>query len=284
MIDHDQLTARLHDLGQRAPLPAADPDLDLRRGRAARRRRLARRVAGTATAFVVVGVAATQLPVFEVSGEPGGSALAPASEPSATQRQTPTPAPMTCGDLAAMARQTPAQPTQTPAQKAALAAYRQAAAAILDPSGQHFDHAEIRQGNGIQSKTWCDPVTDEYRAMALGTKIGWREGGALGVVQIEVVSPQDEEGPQALFLHDGWTAYDGELPEGAARARVTSFSESGGGHAVVVDRIDGLVVAVEASGVFGNNAAPGAAAVTRLPAVERLLTLAASSRLTLPQG
>jgi len=168
-----------------------------------------------------------------------------------------------------------------PGTKAALRSYRQAAAAILDPAGRHIDPLDSERSDNIQLSTACDPRTGQHLT-ALGTKIGWTSGGALGVVELSVVSPDKDDPGRAYVNHTGWTDYPGRLPAGVVRARVTDYVEGGGGHAVVATRTDGLEVGVDAAGVWGNNVAPGSPVATSLPSVEDLLALAASPFLVLP--
>jgi hypothetical protein len=300
----DGLADRLHELGQRAPVPLVDPLLDIRRGRTALRRRHARNVAGIGTGLVAVSAVAAGIGGL---GSPGGSTetiLEPASSPSGSSSPTSTP---TAGPgeqcvvgvttdpsrLAGTKQGVFVSPSQfvdaerkltrTPEVTAALAAYHDAAAAILDPSGAHLDSAENERSGNVQSGGSCDPKTGAYHLTALGTKIGWTAGGALGVVQIEVDAPHQDQQPQVVLGHDGWRPYEGQLPAGVRQARVTDYSEDGGGHAVVVERTDGLTVAVDTSGVWGNNVPPGSSSATDLPTVDDLLALAASPQLTLPK-
>jgi hypothetical protein len=172
-------------------------------------------------------------------------------------------------------------PARTPEATAALTAYRDAAASILDPSNAHLDGKDNKRSDNVQAGFACDPKTGEYLT-SIGTSIGWTGGGALGVVQVEVVSPQHDQLPNVALDHDGWSPYKGQLPAGIISARIVDYGVDGGGHAVVVKRTDGLTVAVAASGRWGNNVAPGSPSATDLPAVDQLLTLAASPRLTLP--
>ena len=300
----DRLAGRLHELGQRAPVPVADPLSDIRRGRTALRRRNARYAAGTG----LVAVCAGAVGIGSI-GWPGGSTdaiLDPAGSPSAGGSPTSTPASTPAAGagqqcvvgvttdpsrLSTTRKGIVVSPStlidaqrqleRAPEVTAALGVYRNAASAILDPSGTHLDPADGERSDNIQSGFGCDPKTGEYLT-SLGTEIGWTSGGALGVVRIEVVSPHQDQQPQVVLEHDGWHRDTGHLPADVVTARIVSYSEDGGGHAVVVERADGLTVAVDASGVWGNNAPLGSPSATGLPAVADLLTLAASSQLTLP--
>lgn len=285
MNDVDVLADRLHQLGQRAPVPVADPLLDLRRGRTALRRRHVRSAAGVTSALVAVGAVAASVQALN----------GPAESPSGASSAVPTPTAEgtdECDGLLAStsvgaSRGAEVTPEGTgddsyapsPEIAAALADYRATAAEILDPAGEHLD-ADKRLDN-VQTGSYCDPETG-LRLTSLSTKIGWKAGPGLGVVQLEAVAPGNDGPPQIVIDHDGWVGYDGQLPEGVASARVTEYAEDGGGHAVVVERTDGLTVAVDAAGVWGNNAAPGSPSATDLPGIDELLTLAASPRLTVP--
>lgn len=302
MNELDVLSDRLHELGERAPVPVMDPLRDIHRGRTALRRRHARSAAGV-TALVTMGAAVASISSF---GWPGGSidtVLKPAR--SASGDSTPTSAPTSAardlcvitgtkgvgsvgispvGISPALSRLVHQQlsPGHAPRVAAALTAYRNAAAAILDPSGTHLDSADNKRSGGVQTSSYCDPKTGDHLG-SLGTSFGWTSGGGLGVVRTEVVSSRQDAKPQIVLDHSGWTAYGRRLPAGVVSARVTHYTEDGGGHAVVVKRADGLTVAVDVSGRWGNNAAPGSPAATDLPTVDELLTLAASARLTLPE-
>lgn len=292
MNDLDVLTDRLHELGQRAPVPTGDPLLDIRRGRAAlRRRRRARAAAGVGTTLVVVGAVAITTPAFRHS-DAGETSLGTAATATGTPSPTAQDRKESCrGDDAAVARR---GPTTTSGEKVetgpagrptlpgadavvgpALSSYRAAAAAILDPSGSHLDLG--REIDNVQSG--CDPSTG--RLTSLGTKLAWTSGDALGMVQLEVVSREHSEKPQIVISHDRWTISREQLPAGVTEARIADYQ---GGHAVVVEREDGLSVAVDAAEVWGNNAAPGSRPVKDLPGIGELLALAASPLLTLPEG
>jgi len=226
-------------------------------------------------AAVVVGVAAIQVPGL---GTPEGDlAIGAGSAGAPPPAPTPTAGPVwRCSDLEDLPDEL------TPPERTALSAYRRTAAAVLDPAGAHFDPAEIRTGNGYMRSSFCDPETDQLLVDRLGVKLGWTEGAALGVVQVEVTASDAYDEPQTLSSHQGWRVYDGPLPAGVTAARVTRYDESGGGKAVVAERADGLTVAVDVSGIFGNNAWPDAQAVVGLPNAKRLLKLAARPELELP--
>ena len=101
------------------------------------------------------------------------------------------------------------------------------------------------------------------------------------MVRVEVVSPDHDQPPQIVIGHQDreWNAIEEGLPAGVTQAQAVEYH---GGRAVSVRREDGLTVAIDADGVFGNNAAPGSPAVTDLPGLDKLLELAASESLTLP--
>lgn len=300
MNELDELTDRLHQLGNRAPVPAADPLLDIRRGRSALRRRHACSAAGVTTALVAAGAVATTLPGLHLPGGGGGTStvLAPAGSPSAPSPSSSSTAENPCtiealsatgttfgesvatsegGDLPELGSENNAQVA------AAIAAYQDAAAAILDPSGEHLDAADNQRSGGIQSGSYCDPKTGEHLT-SLGTTIGWTSDGALGMIRIEVVSPAHEGQPQILLAHATWEHWRSTepLPGGVINVRVSTYSEDGGGRAIVVERPDGLTVAIDAAGRWGNNAAPGSAPATDLPEIDKLVQLAASPALTIP--
>ena len=163
------------------------------------------------------------------------------------------------------------EPWEDPSVAPVLASYRQAAAALLDPAGRHLQDADT---SNVQYGCSSGRLTE------LGTKLGWRSGSALGLVQLAVVSPKHGDEPQVVLAHDRWTPYDGKVPAGITAARV---SDDDGDLAVVAEREDGLTVAVDTQGVWGNNMPPGSASATDLPGVGELLTLAASPQLTLPE-
>ena len=290
MNDLDELTDRLHELGQRAPVPAADPLLDIRRGRSALRRRHARSAAGVTTALVAVGVSATSLPALNWSGGSGDTVLEPAAGPSTVTAPTPNVTPTSAakdpctiteeadGELSGPAELLPS--FSDPEIIAAEHVYQQAAATILDPSGKHIDlsqkYNEVVGGGGSFS---CDPKTGP-RLTGAGTKIGWASGDALGLIGIDVALTEEAEKP--LVDEARWSAYNGELPDGVTKARVADHSTDGGGHSVVVERTDGLTVAITTSATWGNNMPPGSAPATDLPGIDKLLELAASPQLTFP--
>lgn len=285
MDDFDLLGNQLHELAQRAPVPVADPLLDIRRGRRAVRRRHVRDVAGVSAALVAVAAIATTFPSLQLFGGDGTiTASTPAystsstSSPPTSSRPSAATDPCTIngGTAVAEARQ------RAPEVAAAVAAYREAAAATLDPSGEHLDPADSKRPESVQSSSYCDPEVGEQLA-SLGAKIGWTEDGALGVIQLEVVSPGHDVEPQIVLNHSGWAAYGGRLPTGVSKARVTNYSKDGGGHAVIVERFDGLSVAIDAAATWGNNAAPGSPPTTDLPGVKKLVQLAADPALTLPK-
>jgi len=172
-------------------------------------------------------------------------------------------------------------PALEPAITAALTAYREAAGATLDPAGRQLDAPGSRRSDNVRTSIGCDPATGEHLT-ALGTSIGWTSGGALGVVKVDVAMSEHAEGMPVLTQGGRWDSYDGPLPAGVSRARVDDSRGDGSGRAVVVERADGLTVAVEAAAVWGNNSAPGAAPATDLPGVDDLLAFAASPLLTLP--
>jgi hypothetical protein len=299
MNELEVLTDRMHELGRRAPVPAGDPLLDVRRGRVALRRRHARSAAGITTALVAVGTVAANVGSLSWPGGPnatevpigspsGGNALASVSTGPATTTTNACSITVSEGASVGPTRSagTPAIDhdlalARTPEANAAMSAYRDAATAILDPSGNHLDSRSNRRSDDVQPGVSCDPRTGDYLT-SLGTSIGWTGGGALGVVKLEVASPQQDQKPEIVLDHDGWAKYTAQLPAGVVRARVTTFTEDGGGQAVVVTRTDGLTVAVATSGRWGNNVAPDSPSATDLPTVDRLLALAASPRLTMP--
>ncbi|GAB2458787.1 hypothetical protein GCM10027062_43320 [Nocardioides hungaricus] len=305
MNDLDVLTDRLHELGRRAPVPAADPLHDIRRGRAALRRRHARGAAGVTTALVAVGAVATNVPTLHWPGGGGDTAIAPAGSPSDVASSTPTaspspaekdpctieaPSPSATGGLtlnengegiASTEGEVPELPFENdPEIIAAQRAYQQAAATILDPTGEHIDLTskfnKILGGDG----SWtCDPATGP-RLTGTGTKIGWESGDALGLIDVEVALTDEEEKPTSA--EERWSAYEGRLPDGVTKARVAEHGSDGGGNTVVVERTDGLTIAVTTAGTWGNNMPPGSPPATDLPGVDELLTLAASPLLTFP--
>lgn len=309
MNDIDVLTDRLRELGQRAPVPVADPHLDIRRGRVALRRRHARSAVGVTTVFVAAGAVVTSFPIIGGSGGAGDTVLQPAGgpstmAPSTTASSTPTSAakdPCTIeapvptptdgisspdengAGIAITKGDAPLEPFENdPEVIAARHGYQQAAVTILDPSGAHIDldskFNQIHEGSGSWSWT-CDPTTGP-RLTGAGIKIGWASGKALGMVEIDVTVSDEAEKP---VLNEGrWSRYQGQLPDGVTKAQIAEYSYDGGGHAVVVKRTDGLTVAVLTAGVWGNNMPPGSPPATDLPGVDKLLTLAASPRLTLP--
>lgn len=328
MKDVDELTDRLHELGQRAPFPAADPSHDIHRGRTAlRRRRRTRGAVGVTAALVAVGLAATSLPALNWFGS-GDTVVVPAGGPSKTTVPSPTSsstkatksvsAPKATSKPSAHSKNlckidpskflppankdgsvvihgkkniarinylfNPISPAQAAADNATVTAYHEAAAKILDPSGKHlaaFDNG--KQDTGNSGSFTCDPKTGEHPAI-LDDKIGWKSGGQLGVVEIDVSVPKDNEQPQVAFNYTGWTAYNGPLPAGIAKAKVVNYSYGGQqGHAIWVHRTDGITVAIDSDPFWGNNDAPGSPAATDLPGVQKLLELAASPMLTAPQ-
>lgn len=297
MNDLDVLSRRLDELGRRAPVPEADPLLDIRRGRAALlRRRRARNAAAIATTITAVVGIVVATPLLGGPGHDAPGAGEVTFQPASPSASTPADqaAPPLCSREWAMSMDGQQaldqvrerhhgddgvghlygpgmlpKPWKDPALAPALASYRQAVAETLDPSGRHLD----RKVTNVQSSCGEDGL------VRLGTKLGWRSGDAVGLIQVEIVAPHHEEQPQIVMDHDRWAAYDGVLPAGVHQARV---ADDGDGHAVVVERDDGLTVAVGAAGVWGNNAAPGSPSAGDLPTVEEILALAASPSLTLP--
>lgn len=289
MNDLDELTNRLHELGQCAPVPAADPFLDIRRGRAALRRRHARRTAGVTTALVAVGVTATSLSALNGSVGSGDTVRQPAASPSTrtstTSSPTPTPAAKDLCTLTAEADGEMSGPADLlpfhndPEIVAAERAYQQAAVAILDPAGRHVDltrkHNEVSHGG-----SWaCDPQTGP-RLKTTSTYIGWESGDALGSIGIEVSRTDEPEKP--IMNEARWTAYDGTLPNGVTKALFTHQGAVGGVQSLVVERTDGLTIYLTTSGTWGNNMPPGSPLATDLPGIDKLVELAASPELTFP--
>ncbi|RLV57567.1 hypothetical protein D9V41_02785 [Aeromicrobium phragmitis] len=280
MNDSDLLSDRLDELGQRAPAPAADPLHDIRRGQRALRRRRVRGAAGIATAVVAVGAVSATIYFPGEQGRSGGSlggAVIPHVEVGSNEvsgfcldesggRRVLNPAEDT-------QNADPASPPQEhPAVTSQLASYHQAAAAVLDPSGTYLT------ADGANLQFGCDRETGQLAR--LGTKFGWSSAGGLGMVQLEVISPEHgEEQSQIIALREQWSAIEENLPPGVSAARVSEYQ---GGRAVSVERHDGLMVTIDANESWGNNAAPGSAPATELPGVDRLLELAASESLTLP--
>ncbi|HXH79835.1 hypothetical protein [Nocardioides sp.] len=293
MNDLDQLTDRLQQLGQHAPVAVVDPLQDVRRGRVALRRRHARSAVGVTTAMVAVGAVAATLSGLDRAS--GGDSTGPAGSPTSatsptptpTPTPSPTPSPLVCATIeelvAGDTSGSPGADQRDPEVAAALSAYREAAAATLDPSGAHLDPADNRRSNNIQSSSYCDPETGDHLT-SLGTQIGWTGGGALGVIQVEVVSPEQAGDSQTVMRHAGWAAYTGQLPTGVNSVDVTNYSHGGGGHAVIVERADGITVGIDAAAIWGNNAAPGSAPATDLPGIDKLIELAARPELALPES
>lgn len=291
MNDLDLLSDRLNELSQSAPAPAADPLNDIRRGQKALRRRRVRGAAGTTAALVVVGVISATIQLPGSPGNPGdpgevsrsgtNRALVEAASNSISslcleefnRLQEFNRPPESRPRFPAPRKGPPPRPAwEHPAVKPQLDAYRQAAAAILDPSGKHLD-AEVTD---IQFS--CNVANS--RLARLGTKLGWTSSGALGMVQLEVVSPEYDQKPHIVMNHHRWTVTTANLPAGVTKAWATEYQR---GRAVYVERQDGLTVAVDANGTWGNNVAPGSPPARDLPAIDKLLKLAASMSLTLPK-
>lgn len=288
MNDLDPLSVRLDELSQSAPASAVDPLDDIRRGQTALRRRRVRGAAGITTALVAVAVVAATVNFPGNPGNPGGGSPGSTAHPrievasnsisslcleERSRLDEFNRAPESRPSLPAPRKAEPPRPRwEHPAVAPQLAAYRQAAAAILDPSGTHLaaDVTNIQGG--------CDPLN--VRLTSLGTKLGWTSSGALGMVQLEVVSPEHFQKPQIVINHDRWTATEENLPAGVTEAWVADYP---GGRAVYVERQDGLTVAVDATGTWGNNVAPGSPPARDLPTIEKLLKLAASESLILPE-
>lgn len=165
---------------------------------------------------------------------------------------------------------------------AALDGYRAVMASILDPSGDHIDAATLPRSQNMQTNVLCDQKTGDTQLVMLGTTLGWTAGGALGVVRLQVVAPDSAEKPGIATDYKGWRDAGTRLPAGVDTARVTTYDVDGGGRAVVVARADGLTVAVDAGGRWGNNVGPGSPSATELPSIQDLLRLAASPRLEFP--
>ena len=295
MSDLNPLSDRLDELGRAAPAPAVDPSDDIRRGRRALRHRRVRGAAGISVALVAVGIAAVAVNISSNPG-PGGSGgggissterpfIAAASRATSTlcleqlsrldrvnrsqgqEESAPPPQAQVSTETDGPGR----PPWQQPDVAAQVVDYRKAAAAILDPSGTHLDAAVTNLQYG------CNPLNGQLAT--IGTKLGWTNSGALGVVQLEIVSPEHDEKPQIVLGHDHWNPIEKNLPAGLTKASATEYK---GGRAVVVERRNGLTVAIDANGSWGNNAAPKAAPARDLPTIDQLLKLAASESLTLP--
>lgn len=288
MNDVDALNERLQELGRHAPMPSVEVSDDVHRGRVALRRRHARRRAGAGTTLLALGAVATVLPNLPRTDHATDPAIHPAAKPSGQPYNfCAVTAPPATATASAVPHEGIGTSVIPPGQMhsdfdgldtSALAGYREAAAAILDPSRQHLDLADA--ANNIQGGIACKSGSGRYLT-ELGTRIGWKSGPALGVVRIDVGSPELDQPLQVVGMNTGWSPYRGALPAGVMSARVT---ESSDGRAVVVKRNDGLTVAIEAEGVYGNNVAPGSPAATNLPGIDQLLALAASPELTLPKG
>jgi hypothetical protein len=154
-----------------------------------------------------------------------------------------------------------------------LASYRKATTTILDPTGKHLESKTSTWGN-----VSCGGHSD---LRGLRADFGWRSGDALGVVQVEAAhSHQPEHEMEVVMDHEGWTTADLQLPAGVTKVEVADYE---GGHAVFAKRDDGLTVAVDAEGVWGNNMPPGSPPARDLPGIDELVKLAASPLLTLPK-
>jgi|SRR5664279_2607843 len=300
MKDHDLLADRMGRLGQNAPEAAVNPLDDVRRGQRALRHRRAVGAAGITVTLAIIGVASATLVLPDDSARDTPIASTPSE--STPSPSTPTPSTpdsrsieVSAAAISALCQvqadrleqlnQPPgSQPTfprprktelspswENPAVAPQLAAYQQAAALILDPSGTHLD-SEV---SNVQFG--CNPAND--RLTSLGTKLGWSSSGALGVVRLEVVTPEQAKASQIIMSHEGWIRTNDNLPTGISKAWVTDYED---GRAVYVERQDGLTVAVDANGKFGNNVSPGSPSAADLPTDEKLLQLAASTLLGLP--
>ena len=287
MNDLDLLSDRLDELSQSAPAPAVDPLNDIRRGQRALRRRRTRSAAGFTTALVAVAVISATVNFQGDPGNSGGdrpgstarprievafSAVASLCLQDSSRLHEFDRAPESRPSLPVPRKAEPPRPQwEHPAVAPQLAAYRQAAAAILDPFGTHLaaDVTNIQFG--------CNMANS--RLTSLGTTLGLTSSGALGMVRLEVVSPDHGEKPQIVINHDRWTATEENLPAGVTKAWVADYQ---GGQAVYVKRQDGLTVAVDVTGTWGNNAGPGSPPARDLPTIDKLLMLAASESLTLP--
>lgn len=280
MNDLDDLTDRLHDLGRRAPVPAADPLLDVRRGRTALRRRHARSAAGVTTALVAVGVTASSLPGLGWSRGSDEKVLQPAADSSTTTAPAPSSAPSSATTDPCIVTEAEFRPVVSgPEVDAAQRAYGQAAAAILDPSGQHIDLSQPYNEITGSGSFRCDPTTGDLSLGNVGARIGWASGDALGMIVISVALTEEVEEPEDNGGR--WSAYDGVLPDGVVRARTADFSTNGG-HSVIVERTDGLTVIVVANGAWPREVPSGAVPATELPGIGKLLELAASPQVTFP--
>ncbi|MDT0203303.1 hypothetical protein [Nocardioides sp. AE5] len=301
MNDHDQLANRLHELGQHAPIPTTGVEMDIRRGRIALRRRHARSAAGVTSVLVAAGVVAVGLPGLHLPGGGDSTAVDPAAAPS--DAASPT---LPATDPCALAGEDALDTVQgrhgaeesigtstsddsgaqaiedEPEVIAAVVAYHETAVAILDPTGEHLDSVDNERSGNIQAGFHCAPEAGG-QLTSLGTKIGWTDGAALGVIEIEVVAPEHAEEPRVVLDHFRWTAYAGDLPAGVRTAHVTTYAANGGGSAVIVERADGLTVAVSTAGVWGNNKPSGSTPATNLPGIDELVELAASPGLTVPE-
>lgn len=290
MNDLNLLSDRLDQLGRSAPTPAVEPLDDVRRGQKALRRRWACGAAGVATAVVAVGVLSA---IVNLPGDPGDPNNPGSDSPGSTARPRIEAASGTVSSLCLQESsrllefgQTPETVRSPDPRKAEerrpewehpavapqLAAYGQVAAAILDSSGTHLDTRVTNVQYG------CDP--QNVRLTSLGTTFGWTSSGARGMVQLEVVSPEHSEKPQIVISHDRWIATKENLPAGVTKAWATEYH---GGRAVYVERQDGLTVAVDAVGTWGNNVAPGSPQARDLPTIAKLLRVAAGESLTLPE-
>jgi hypothetical protein len=264
-----------------------DPLLDIRRGRAALRRRRTRTAAGVTTTIMAVGAVVAAVPSLQQRGGTEDAPVQTADGPSGTMAPaaTTTPAATTppilnefCAPVQLTAQNIGKRANaagelwRDPVIAPALASYRQAAVAILDPAGKHLENkiTNVQLGG-------CD----KSGLYGLGTELGWRSGDALGDVRVEVArSRVPKHEMEVVMDHEGWTTADLQLPAGVIKVEVADYD---GGHAVFAKRDDGLTVAVDAEGVWGNNMPPGSPPARDLPGIDDLVELAASPLLTLPK-
>lgn len=282
MNENDPLTERLIRLSRNAPMSDVDPLDDIQRGRAALHRRRLRGVGGIATvAVVMVGLGAATV---HIADQTGHKTAVPASTGQSDVRLVSnTPSVLCLEQLSELDREghldsseaatgrsvSPAW--QHPSVSTDLVNYRKAAAAILDPSGKHLDAAITN----IQYE--CNPSNG--RLVTLGTKLGWTDSDANGVLIIKVASPGYYKEPSAVLNGNRWSQVHSNLPQGVTFA---SASEQPGGRAAFVQRSDGLTVMVTTNSSWGADTRPGTAAVLDLPSVDKLIEFAASPVLTFP--
>lgn len=259
MTDLDE---RLRDLLDRTDLPTSPLEEDLARGRArVRRERLLVGGATLAVAAVLAGGWGLVL-----GDGPGGDATAShgsiATDPSAGSTSAPPqPSSSAKPEPSGFGSGDPAEDLPV------LRRWNSVLAENLDPTREHLEQ--------ITRETW-----NVQGGVGHGSRFGWRNVGedGLGMLQLFVAESRWADEIDSPCTWGTMRCQEAAAPAGAERVRV---GRDGAAVAVVVDRTDGVSVALTFDPLFGNNSLTPVSGSSLTP--EALVGAALDRRLTPPR-